>query len=202
MGDRYIGDKYMKGWYITMIYTNVDTNVKTRSIGFDKRHFVSVGAQRKPILLRTRPELELKKGLNEHLSIVFDERGKMHLERMKDNAFYMLLYAEAPRECPYNGRIKVYYNHQENVRLVARFGQSDCVMLDVCDPNVGALIQVQPHDFEKGAPAALFIVYEGKVHCCTVDTLKKCCEENKIELSSAFPIDNIDVNDENDWVTL
>ncbi|MBQ6860035.1 MAG: hypothetical protein IJO08_00095 [Clostridia bacterium] len=192
----------MKGWYITMIYTNVDTAVKTRSVGLEKRHFVSVGAQHKPILLRTRPELEFKKGLNEKLSLVWDERGKMHLERMEDNTFFMLLYAENETANPYDGRIKVYYNHQENVRFIARFGQRDCIMLDVKDPSVGALIQIRPYDFDQGAPAELYVIYDWKVYRCTPESLRKCCEENNIEVSDALHIDEIDVRNENDWVTL
>ena len=185
-----------------MIYSNVDIAVKTRSIGLEKRHFVAVGKERKPILIRTRPELEFKKGLNEELSIVWDERGKMHLERMSDNAFYMLLYAERENERSSKGTIKVYYNHKDNVRFLARFGQRDCIMIDVKDPSVGALIQVRTADFTKEEQTEFYVVYDWKVYKCTPKTLKKCCEDNKIEVSSALHIDELDARNENDWVTL
>ena len=198
----YSGNTHARKVGTCMIYANVDTEVRNKDLGCGLKHYIAVGNPRRSISLWTEENLALKKGMNDKIAVGINYRRRPCLIPQVDYNLHLFLYAETDDIGIKRGEIKIYKKHAENVRVISHFGQNRCVLAEVVDPLVGALIQVRPYGITDDSQASLYVIHECNVYSCSIDTLKACCEEHGIEWLEAFANGECDLVAASDWVTL
>ena len=185
-----------------MIYANVDTEVRSKDLGCGMKYYIAVGNPRRSIGLWTEDNLALKKGMNDNIAVGINKRRRPCLIPQTDYHLHIFLFAETNETGLKKGEIKIHKDHAENVRVVSYFGQNRCVLVEVVDPLVDALIQVRPYGLADDAVGDLYVVHECNVYHCTSDTLEECCKEHNIECPAEFDARGCALVAAHDWVTL
>lgn len=176
-----------------MLYANVSVKSEEKEFDFGVISQVALGekGRGRRLLALTCPEgTELKKNsLVEGLSIGLTKSGKPRIIRKNDDELYLLLSAEGGYTRRGNGTIKVLKNHQEEFEVLSRgngadgdagrIGYWDVVLVRA--PQNG-IIRVRTSGAGYGTPSDLFVIKDGKVYHCHLDTLEECCETIDMEL--------------------
>ena len=176
-----------------MLYTNVSVKSENKEFDFGVISQIALGekGRGRRLLALTCPEgTELKgNSLDESLTIGLTKSGKPRVIRKADNELYMVLSAEGGYTRRGNGTIKVLKDHVEDFEVLARgngadgdagrIGYWDVVLVRA--PQNG-IIRVRTSGAGYGTPSDLFVIKDGKVYHCHLDTLGKCCEAIDMEL--------------------
>ena len=185
-----------------MIYSNVKTEVKSKDLGCGVKYYIGIADTHRPVALWTEENLALEKGMNHKITAGINYRRRPCLLKQEDYNLYLFLYAATNDIGTETGEIKIFKQHADNVRVISHFGQNKCLLAEVVDPLVGALIQVRPYGLKENAPADLYIIHECNVYHCKSDTLEECCKEHNIEWADGFNPRGLDLIAVTDWITM
>lgn len=185
-----------------MIYSNVNTEVKSKDLGCGVKYYLAIEDTHRPVSLWTTENLALQKGMNHKITAGMNYRRRPCLVEEEDYHLFLFLYAATDKLGTKRGEIKIHKNHADNVRVVSYFGQNKCLLAEVIDPLVGALIQVRPYGLPEDVIGDLYVIHECNVYHCTSDTLEACCKEHNIECPAEFDARGCALVAAPDWVTM
>lgn len=196
-----------------MIYSNQNLETVTKKMDFGTIYQVTMGETgrgRKLMALTCPKDTKIAKGMNQELTIGTTKSGKPRINKQKDNTLYMLLSAQGGYTRRGDGYIQVPSRQKELFQILARgngadgmagrVGYWDCLLLKA--PSTNAVVRVRTSGGGYGTPSDIYVIHEGDVYHCYLDTLEECCEALGIEVTNNFVADKSGLHFGDDWITL
>ena len=196
-----------------MIYSNQYLESVTKEMDFGNIYQVSMGeiGRGRKLMALTCPEgTKIAKGINRELTIGTTKSGKPRINKQKDNTLYMLLSAQGGYTRRGDGYIQVPSRQKELFQILARgngadgmagrVGYWDCLLLK--SPSTDAVVRVRTSGGGYGTPSDIYVIHDGNIYHCYLDTLEECCEALGIEVPNDFVADNSGLHFGDDWITL
>ena len=176
-----------------MLYTNRNIKADERSFDFGTIWQIALGEKgrgRRLLTLTCPTETSFKaNSLNKEVSVGFTKSGKPRLIKKADSDLYLLLSAEGGYTRRGDGTVKVLKTHKDEFEVLARgngadgdagrIGFWDVVLVKA--PSNG-VVRVRTSGAGYGTPSDLYLIKDGEVSHCTIDTLDECCEAIGIDL--------------------
>jgi len=195
-----------------MLYSNQDLESHEREMEFGKIYQLSMGeiGRGRRLMAVTCPKgTNIKSGMNQDYTIGTTKSGKPRLNKMTDNALYMMLSAQGGYTRRGNGTIRVLASQKEEFEVMARgngadgaagkIGYWDCLLLKA--PQNG-IVQVRTSGGGYGTPSDLYLIHKGNVYHCHLDDLADCCDALDIDVPCEIVEERDGIQFGNDWVTL
>ncbi len=120
-----------------MIYSNVNTKVKSKDLGCGVKHYLAIADTNRPVALWTTENVALRKGMNQKITAGVNYRRKPCLLEQEDYHLYLFLYAATDEFGIKRGEIKILKKHAKNVQVITYFGQNKCLLAKVINPLEG-----------------------------------------------------------------
>lgn len=196
-----------------MLYSNKKLIATEKTFDFGTIFQVGMGeiGRGRKFMALTCPEgTEIKVGLNSDYTVGTTKSGKPRIVKKDDDTMYLTLSAEGGYTRRGNGTIKVLEAHKDEFEVMARgngadgaagrIGYWDCMLIKA--PSTDAIIRVRTSGAGYGTPNDLYVIHEGNVYHCHLDTLEECCENLGIDIPCEIKNGDEGLNFGEDWVTL
>lgn len=196
-----------------MLYSNKKLIATEKTFDFGTIYQVGMGevGRGRRFMSLTCPEgTEIKAGLNADYTVGTTKSGKPRIVKKADDTMYLMLSAQGGYTRRGNGTIKVLEAHKGEFEVVARgngadgdagrIGYWDCMTIKA--PRTDAIIRVRTSGGGYGTPSDLYVIHEGNVYHCHLDTLEECCENLGIEIPCEIKNGDEGLSFGEDWVTL
>lgn len=205
----------VKGRKKTMIYANRTFKATDREMDWGTLHQITMGEHgrgRKLVALTCPADIEeITVGLHKDLTIGSTKSGNPRIIKASDDKLCMLLSAEGRYTRRGNGTIQVLQSDTDKYSVLrrgngadgdaGRIGYWDCMVVEA--PRDHGIIKVRTGGAGYGIPADIYIINEGEVYKCKLDTIEDCCENLGIDVPCKMERDqNRNLVFGDDWIIL
>nr|DAE48579.1 MAG TPA: hypothetical protein [Caudoviricetes sp.] len=198
-----------------MLYANRSFRAKDREMDWGTLHQITMGEHgrgRKLVALTCPADIEeISAGLHKDLTIGSTKSGNPRIIKASDDRLYMLLSAEGRYTRRGNGTIQVLQSDVDKYHVLrrgngadgdaGRIGYWDCMVIEAASNH--GIIKVRTGGAGYGIPSDIYIIHDGKVYKCTLETLADCCENLGIDIPCKMERDkngNLAFGD--DWIII